>query len=320
MIFFPISIISVYVTIYFILPRFILTGRYAAVSILLLILINFSIAYLLTMLLASVTTNTPFNQLPVSFKWFLPIRYGIGLPIVSAVLTTIIKLMKIWHLEEKENERLLKQKVRNEIQLLETQFQPHFLYDTLQEISSLIHKHSRLVPVTLLKLSELLSYLLYEVDKETVALEKELQMVKNFVNLKKIFYEKKLSIQFKEDFDKEMKISPLILLSLVENFFGQIIDPSPDFQSLTIEIRTHKKELSFLLESKADNKTGNGGRIPNHSWERSLKKIQLLYPTTHSFETYSEDHVTRVILILESRSIKTEFETKNETAVPHVMA
>ena len=61
-----------------------------------LTVIYFSMAWLLTMLLAKLTTNIPFQQLPVSFKWFQPIRYGIGLPLTAAVLTTIIKLLKNW--------------------------------------------------------------------------------------------------------------------------------------------------------------------------------------------------------------------------------
>ena len=131
------------------------------------------------LLLAHFTTNIPFAQLPVSIRWFLPIRYGIGLPLTSAVFVIIIKLLKHWHLEQKENELLQRKKIHTELQLLKTQFQPIFLYDALQHIFYLIHKHSPQSPETVLKLSDLLSYILYENEKDQVPLDKEIQIVKN---------------------------------------------------------------------------------------------------------------------------------------------
>ena len=104
LIYFPVSVISVYVAIYFLLPRYILTEKY---SNLFLIVTGhydnciFLLRLLITMLLARLTTNIPFQKLPVSFKWFQPVRYGIGLPLTSSVLTTIIKLFKTWQKESK---------------------------------------------------------------------------------------------------------------------------------------------------------------------------------------------------------------------------
>lgn len=110
MIYFPVSVISVYVAIYFLLPRFILPEKYVSLFFIVigLTIIYFFLALLITMLLARLTTNIPFQKLPVSFKWFQPVRYGIGLPLTSAVLTTIIKLFKTWQKEQKENELLQK--------------------------------------------------------------------------------------------------------------------------------------------------------------------------------------------------------------------
>src|SRR3569833_3074790 len=104
------------------------------------------------MLLARLTTNIPFQKLPVSFKWFQPVRYGIGLPLTSAVLTTIIKLFKTWQKEQKENELLQRHKIETEMQLLKTQFQPHFFYDSLQHILFLIRTRSEESASTVLKL------------------------------------------------------------------------------------------------------------------------------------------------------------------------
>ncbi|MBD0288589.1 MAG: histidine kinase [Flavisolibacter sp.] len=319
MIFFPVSIFSVYATIYFLLPKYVLTSRHVALVLMttVFILVNFSLAYLLTKLLAALTTTTPFHQLPLTFRWFLPIRYGIGLPLTSAAITAIIKLLKTWHLKQKENERLLQQKVKNEIQLLKTQFQPQFLYNTLREISLLVQKHSAQVPTSLMKLSELLSYLLYEIEKDEVPLEQEIQMVKNFISLKKTFHEKKLTLKFRQEGDMaHLPIAPLLLVSLVENFFVQWVDSTPEACTVTIDIKTDRNEVYVLLECKKENGIELTRQESNLWWKPSLKKIELLYPYRHRFEAYTENDTTSCTLMLETLSNPSKPETvKDKTAV-----
>ncbi|HVE60490.1 MAG TPA: histidine kinase, partial [Chitinophagaceae bacterium] len=239
MIYFPVSVISVYTAIYFLLPRYILTGKYfkLAVSIIGFTCIYFSLALLLTMLLADFTRSVPFNQLPVNFKWFHPVRYGIGLPLTSAVLTTIIKLLKTWHQKQNENKLLQRQKINTELQLLKTQFQPHFLYDSLQHIYYLLRKHSPQSPETILKLSDLLSYVLYENEKDNVPLEKELQIIKTYLSLKKTFYNDRLLLKLKEEGQAaDMSIEPLLLVSLVEDCFEKFLQNSEQKLEMNLDI------------------------------------------------------------------------------------
>ena len=316
LIFFPISFISVYVTIYFLLPVYILTSRYIAFTFALVAftVINFSIAYLLTILLANLITNTPFNQLPVTFRWFLPVRYGIGLPLTSAALTAIIKLLKTWHLKQKENEQLLQQKVKNEIQLLKSHFQPLFLYNTLKEISLLLLKNPGSVPATLLKLSELLSYLLHEVEKDEVPLKQEIEMMKNFLSLKKTFRGSKLVLKFQQQGEMERRrIAPLLLVSLLENFFTEVVEPSSEAVTITIVIKVDKDEFYFSLKCQRDN--GNEFIEENENdWAgASLKKIKLLYPYLHRIETYAENDTTSLTLILEKLTNKKETEKAQDS-------
>jgi two-component system LytT family sensor kinase len=307
MIYFPVSVISVYTAIYFLLPRYIVREKYFSLMVVItgLTVIYFSLAWLLTMLLAKLTTNIPFEQLPVSFKWFQPIRYGIGLPLTSAVLTTIIKLLKNMHLEQKENEFLQRQKINTDMQLIKAQFQPGFLYDALQHIFYLINKNSSQSPSTVLKLSDLLSYVLYDNEKENVPLEKELQIIKTYLSLKKIFYPERLNVQIKQEGSTTgVIIPPILLLSLVENCFEEFLDRSTRL-IMDLDIKIENGELYFFLECRNNIESEITDSNKNYQWVRSLKRIEILYPGKHSFDIYSENGITSLTLVLQTNKILT---------------
>ena len=203
MIFFPVNILAVYIALKVLLPVYIYTGRYRTLFFVLtgLTVCYFSIAFCITILFVHLTQSAPYHLLPVNIRWFLPVRYGIGFPLTSTVLVCIIKLFKTFHLEQKANELLLREKINTELQLLKTKFQPQFLYDALQHVLFLIKNQSADSPATLMKLSELLSYVLYENEKDRVPLEKELEIVKTFLILKKTFYPDTLKVHYEQQSD-----------------------------------------------------------------------------------------------------------------------
>lgn len=305
-IYFPVSVISVYVSIYILLPRYILRGKYISLLLITagLSVIYFLLACLLTILLAHLTTKVSYNQLPVAFRWFQPVRYGIGLPLTSGVLTTIIILFKDWHLEQKENELLQRQKINTELLLLKTQFQPHFLYDALENIFFLARKQSVESPGSVLKLSDLLSYILYE--KDMVPLEKELDMMKIYLRLKKIFYPEVLCIKYDQKIEKgNLVIAPLLLVSLVENCFERFLKTKGQKLNLNLNIKTDKHELYFQLEYDDNSGSELKNIKPDYSWITSLKRIALLYAGTHSFDMFVENSISNILLILELKDIST---------------
>lgn len=302
MIYAPISVISVYIAIYYLLPFYILRGKYAGLLVIItgLTLFYFSLAWVLTFLLANLDRNIPFHQLPVSFRWFQPIRYGIGLPLTSAVLTTIIKLMKSWQLEQKENELLHLQKIKAELRLLKSQFQPLFLYDALQHIYLLIIKRSPQAPGTLLNLSELLSYILYENEKEQVALKNELEIVRIYLELKKTFYPERLKIQLDQQVETaDVYIAPLLLVSLVENCLEKFLQTSEPLLTLNLAIKTEKKDLYFQLECESSYEMEGKKSNADYDWNNLVRRIEMQYPGRHSFDISVENKTTFLLLILE---------------------
>ncbi len=320
MIYIPISIFSVYVASYFLLPRFILKGRYVSFFILAfcLCLIDLASAFLITKLLSQFTQKLPFAELPLQIRVFQPVIYGVGLGLTASGFAIIIKLLKVRYLKQKENERLQQQKINTELQTIKTNFHPHFLSDALKNIADLIRNHSKESPATILKLSDLLSFILYENEEESIPLEKELLMVKDYLALEKSFYNNKILIQFKQQGDvSNRKIAPLILLSLVQNCCEQFLISLQ--QKLIIEIETKTEGQHFIFRLGCNGYYENINGIPQQSTglNHALRRIQMTYPGKHKLDTHTENGFFSMTLVLDPEDILENRQTKTEEKVFH---
>ncbi len=313
-IYIPVSIFSVYVSIYFLLPGFILKGKYFRFSILFfcLCLINLASAYLITKLWAQLTQSVPFQQLPMQIIIFQPVIYGLGLGLTASGFAIIIKLLKIRYLKKIENERLQQQKIITELQMIKTNFHPHFLSDALQNISDLIRNRSPQSSEVILKLSDLLSFILYESEEELIPLDKELLMMRDYLDLEKTFYGNRIVISLNEHGDMIGKtIAPLILLSLVQNCCEQFLISLQ--QKLTIDIETKEEDRKFIFRLSCNGYYENINGIPqkNTGLNQALRRIEMIYPGQHRLETHSENGFFSMTLILDPEAISPN--TQKET-------
>ena len=306
MIYIPVSIFSVYISIYFLLPQFILKGKYFRFFILFfcLCLINLASAWLLTKLLIQFTQSLPFQQLPIQIRIFQPVIYGLGLGTAASGFAIIIKLLKVRYLKQKENERLQQQKISTELQMIKTNFHPHFLSNALQNISDLIRNRSTQSSAVILKLSDLLSYILYESEEELIPLEQELQMMRDYLDLEKTFYGNRIMINLKEQGDITGKtIAPLILLSLVQNCCEQFLISLQQKLNIDIESTAEDKKFIFRLSCNGYYENINGIPRQNTGLNQALRRIQVTYPGKHKLETHSENGFFSMVLILEPEAI-----------------
>jgi sensor histidine kinase YesM len=318
MIYAPVSIIAVYIAIYVLLPRLIYAGKYITgiAAMMVLTTIYFSLACLTTYALAAMTGRLPYHKLPVSFRWFMPVRYGIGFPVTSTILVIIVKLFKIFYLKQKEHEQLLRQKVNTELQLLKTRFKPQFLYNALQHISSLLRNRSADSTVVLLKLSDLLSYVLYEHEKETVPLENELEILKTFFMLKNSVLPQEYLIRFHQQIKPDQYlISPLLLLSIVENCLDGIHQSGEQPIAVNLIVKTIHDELHFQMECGEFRETGNQAGTIHHRLQQALEGMEVLYQEGRSPDLFTENGATYLILVFELTEIRTPGEERIQIPV-----
>lgn len=212
--------------------------------------------------------------------------------LVFIVATTLVYFIKEWYkLKDVANQmiKLEKEKLESEHQALKAQLNPHFLFNTLNNLYSLSVAKSDLVPQTILKLSDLMSYILYECKEDLVDLDKEIEFLNNYIALEKLRSSKtKLSFNYEVNGSK-VRISPLLFIPFIENAFKHSKSDNSN-PEIKIDLIVDENNLRFSCvnsvgseKNKVDSKYGGVG-IDNVK-----KRLNLLYPERHSLNLSETD-------------------------------
>lgn len=215
-------------------------------------------------------------------------------------LALSIQLGRRWNLSQgrearAQQERLeVELKLREaELSLLRAQIQPHFLFNTLNNLYGLTLEQSRDAPNVVLQLSSLLDYVLYRSDREFVPLKEEVEFLRTYIDLERLRHDR-LEVEFSsESFSDDVVIAPLLLIPFVENSFKHGIRPSRGGAWLRIQIAADNGEFSFLVEnskpaarsSESIPPGGSAGQAdpPNGlGLENVRRRLDLLYPGRHT--------------------------------------
>lgn len=249
--FLPIYLISTYFFINILLQKLLFKKRYVAFvfSFLLLFTINFTAVYYSGKLYLHHQTGQAFNKIPIILNKYHAVVDGLFVPFMLFGIVTGIKFSKKWFLQQRENDRLAKQKLATELQLLKTSIHPRFLFHSLHTVEKHIERSSSESPALILQLSDLLSYVLYENDKNWVELEKELEIIRGYINLEKKGFESKFSLEtaFPAN-SRDTFIAPCILLSFVESCFEYFLATQQEEPVLRLSINIKGSVLNFRME------------------------------------------------------------------------
>jgi sensor histidine kinase YesM len=185
--------------------------------------------------------------------------------------------------ERLERERLEAQLKLKEVQLkmLQAQVHPHFLFNTLNNLYSLTLERSERAADVVLRLSELLDYMLYKGDQDLVPLKEEIACIHNYIALEQLRFSERIEIRFECTGSTEgVLIAPLILLPLVENCFKHGVRPSVGSAWVFLTLTVSGTELILLAQnSVSDGRSAPGAEgigLPN-----LRKRLELLYPDRH---------------------------------------
>jgi LytS/YehU family sensor histidine kinase len=198
-----------------------------------------------------------------------------------------IKFSKKWFLQQRENEKLAKQKLATELQLLKTSIHPRFLFHSLHTVEKHIERSSVESPALILQLSDLLSYILYENDKNWVELEKELEIISDYINLEEKSFDAKLLL--KTEFPKNTNgtfISPCILLSLVETSFEYFLETGQQEPLLALTIGVNDNTLNYQMSFS---KPAVSADLPKEKFINIQKQLLNQYQGLHQLKISSEN-------------------------------
>lgn len=197
-----------------------------------------------------------------------------------------LKMIEDFFTNEKEKTALLTEKLNAENAFLKNQLNPHFLFNTLNNIYSLALNQSPKTPEAVMKLSELMRYMLYESNQEKVSLETELTYLNNFIELQKIRYSGQTYVVFEVVGDvSSQQIAPLMLIPFVENAFkhGSVQDAN---HPLSIKLLVNQDNLSFTVKNQLANQ--NKDKYGGVGLENIKKRLKLIYPNSYHLEIQND--------------------------------
>jgi LytS/YehU family sensor histidine kinase len=202
---------------------------------------------------------------------FMDMIFGIGLGYAFQQYN----LEKDWRRKEKV---LVEEKLLTELKFLKAQINPHFLFNTLNNIYGLTRKNSAHASEAVLKLSEMLRYMLYETSADRVAIEKEIELIDNYIDIEKLRYSDRLKVIFEKRIDNpKAKIAPLLLLHFVENAFKHGPSESRFEAFIHIHLSLAGEKLEFIVvNSKEDTDASFTESIGLTNIRRQL---ELTYPS-----------------------------------------
>lgn len=201
------------------------------------------------------------------------------------------------------NAQLVRAKAEAEIKLLKGQLHPHFLFNSLNNIYSLALSKSEQTADSILKLTELLEYLLYRANMDKVPLIKEVELLHHYIDLEKLRYGEKLKIETDITLHQEsIPVAPLILLPFAENCFKHGGAGTDGLFRILIKLHTDDKSLTFqITNTRQKKKVGlavNGGI----GLENIRQRLALLYPNRHTLEIHEEQDKFDVHLTIQMQN------------------
>ena len=232
----------------------------------------------------------------------------------SAASPMIIKFFKLWTLKQKEWMSEQQEKISAQLKLLRAQVPPHFLFNTLKSIYAFSLERSRKTPDMILKLSSLLSYMLYDCRSEEVRLEKEIEMMKNYIDLEKEQHSTKIEVSWNVDGNiRDQFIAPLMMLPFLENAFKYGTSDEIEKPWLGVDISVKNGTLKCkIANSKSDfvKRNQNGIGINNVQ-----KRFELLYPGNYELKMNDEGDFFVVSLMIRLDGAGPEFNPKPEISI-----
>lgn len=285
------------ITLKFLIPQYFVEGKYAYY-----LLFSFVVIIVITLLKINILYIKFYNHPKEQYNLLEQQVWYFIINLIILSITTIIHVISIWLGDQRIKTELQTYGMQSELKFLRSQINPHFLFNTLNNIYALTLKKSDQAPEVVLKLSEMMRFMLYECNEEYVALTKEIIALKNYIDLESLRIKDKIDLAFEINGSPDNKqIAPLILLTFLENSFkhgvknaigGAMIHIKLDIkdESLVFEIQNNKSKVSQEISKS---KSGGVGLV------NVKRRLELIYPGRHKLSIQENKELFSIYLYIE---------------------
>lgn len=238
-----------------------------------------------------------------------PVFFNFGILILSTIslaVSTSIRGTKEWFINEKQLKEIENQKLTAELSYLKAQINPHFFFNTLNGIYALARQKSDQTPDVILKLSDLMRYIIYEANTSKVLLSREINHLENYIDLQKIRLSEIVQVSFRVIGTAGiLQIEPLLFSGFLENAFKHGIDYSrPGKIDILLEIK--EDGLIFVVKNPIPKLTKETNAQNSGVGLKNIKqRLQLVFPNRHKLNIYQKEgqHIVELYLKLNTDEV-----------------
>lgn len=269
-------VFPVTVTLYYLIPKFLKKEQYITfVSLLLLTILVFAFIniHFHQQLIDIVFPNYFFISYYNSYQTFLVF-------FLFTITALFIKLAEDW-VYFNQNEKL---QIQSKLNALKGQINPHFLFNSLNVLYSLSFEKKEETTNAILQLSEILRYIIYDVDTDTIPIEKEVNLIENYINFEKNRHVKNSKVSFEYSIENNVELYPMLLLPIIENTFKHGLKSGVENPFVAINLQVKNNQLNFVVKN---NFVSISKEETNQYSGIGLKNVQqnltIVYPDKHQF-------------------------------------
>ncbi|MCB0528784.1 MAG: histidine kinase [Lewinellaceae bacterium] len=285
----PVKLIFTYFVFYYIIPLYLERSKlWQLVGLLLLAFIAATFLYRLEIGWVFFPIFAPGVSINLfSFQGLLLTVFDLFITLAAAVT---IKMIRMHYKSLEFEKQLIREKLQSELNFLRAQTNPHFLFNTLNNLYVLARKKSEKTPDAIMMLSKIMRFVIYECRAPRIALEDEAKVIKDFIELEKLRYNLRLTVEYREDVDQPLTpIAPLLLLPFVENSFKHGAGSTTGEVHILILLTLRNRELSFTVKNTVDKDAKEQSRPGGIGLQNLKRQLDLLYPGQYEMNTGLED-------------------------------
>ena len=281
----------IYLNIYWLIPKFLVKKRYLIYTVLIVISI---IGWGLIL---------GYGEPWIDRNWFdqheeqgSPTTGIVGMVFII-LISTLLHLSYRWFKQLSEIKQIENDRLQFELSLLKNQINPHFFFNTLNNLYALSLQKSDETPSLILKLSEMMRYTIYDCKAPKVPISGEVTYLENFISLQKMRHHERGIISFKKEIDDaSAQVAPMILIVFLENAFKHGFDLMEKDAFININLKLKESVLHFYIENNFT-ESANEHTI-GIGLENVKRRLSLIYPEAHELKVVKDKHAFSVNLKL----------------------
>ena len=276
------QIFASYFFAYFVIPKFVSKKKYIK-SLMLILLGTYFFAVLARIFIIHIgetlVRKPPFEQetvLEIAIQMRMLLLHYVPHIYSTVFIFLAVKFFMNYKAMKEKELVFTKEKVASELKTLKAQLNPHFLFNTLNNIYVLSIENSPQTPKSIEKLSNILDHVLYRCNSKYVSLSSEVALLENYIELEKLRYDDRLEINFNKQLEQDGEIAPLILLSLVENAFKHGAGEDSGSPKISIDVINTQNEFKFIISNTIASHSDRLERTPI-GLKNIKKQLDLIY-------------------------------------------